>query len=46
MYAVIYKDAVIEYYSDETAAYNEAINQLEHGIDSDLYVVEIVKRFK
>jgi hypothetical protein len=46
MYAVIYEDAVIEYYGDETAAYNEAINQLDHGITSPVYVVEIIKRFE
>jgi len=46
MYAVIYQDEVIEYYSDETAAYNEAINQLDHGITSPVYVVEVLKRFE
>ena len=46
MYAVIYEDAVIEYFGDETDAYNEAFNQLEHGITSPVYVVEIMKRFE
>lgn len=45
MYAVIQDDEVIEYFGDETAAYNEAFNQLEHEVDGPVYVVEIIKRF-
>ena len=45
MYAVIQDDEVVDYFSDLTAAYNEAFNLVEREEKGSIYVVDILKRF-
>jgi len=45
MFAVLEGHKVVEYYSDETAAYNCAFDLLDRDDSEDLMVVEILKKF-
>ena len=45
MYAVLESHEVVEYYSDETAAYNCAFDLMDRDDSKDLMVVEILKKF-
>ena len=45
MYAVLEGHEVVEYYSDETAAYNCAFDLLDRDDSSNLMVVQVLKEF-
>jgi len=45
MYAVLEGHEVVEYYSDETAAYNCAIDLMDRDDSDNLMVVEVLKKF-
>jgi hypothetical protein len=46
MFAVLESHEVVEYYPDETSAYNCAIDLLDREDSRDLMVVQIIEKFK
>ena len=45
MFAVIQGHEVVEYFEDETAAYNEYFSCIEFGETESLYVVKLIQKY-
>ena len=46
MFAVIEDDEVVEYFEDETAAYDEYLSCIEFGETKSLYVVKLIEKYE
>ena len=46
MFAVIEDDEVVDYFEDETAAYNEYLSCIEFGETKSLYVVKLIEKYE
>jgi len=46
MFAVIQNDEVVEYFEDETQAYNEYFSCIEFGETESLYVVKLIEKYE
>ena len=46
MFAVIQNDEVVEYFEDETQAYNEYLSCIEFGETESLYVVKLIEKYE
>ena len=46
MFAVIEDDEVVDYFEDETEAYNEYLSCIEFGETKSLYVVKLIEKYE